>query len=98
MSPPGQHSVFWVQRLQCVNVPQQVGPASLFESRVVVVGHVEVAHQNPFEELAQDLVHHLPAPAPAQEEPLRGRAESPDVAVFPVLPPTRFIGVDHRAG
>ena len=31
----------------------------------------------PFEGLAQDLVHHHPAPAPAQEEPLLGSAEKP---------------------
>ena len=64
----------------------------------MVVGSVEVTHQNPAEGLAQDLVHHLLAPAPAQEEPLRRRTESPDVAVSPILPPARLISVDHRAG
>ena len=61
----------------CPRPRSGVGPTPLFESGVVVVGRVEVAHQNPFEGLAQDLVHHLPAPAPAQEEPLRGSAEKP---------------------
>ena len=61
----------------CPRPRSGVGPTPLFESGVVVVGHVEVAHQNPFEGLAQDLVHHHPAPAPAQEEPLLGSAEKP---------------------
>ena len=85
MSPLRQDRILRVQRLQFVDVPQQslpraryrVGPASLLQAAVVVVGGVEVTHQNPAGGLAQDLVHHLPAPAPAQEEPLRRRAEKP---------------------
>ena len=60
-----------------MDVPQQMSPTPLLQAGVVVIGHVEVAHQNPAEGLAQDLVHHRPAPAPAQEVPLRGRAEEP---------------------
>ena len=98
MGPLGQSPIFRVQRLQFVDVPQQVGPTPLLQSRVVVVGSVEVAHQNPAKLFSQRLVHHLPAPAPAQKAPLRGRAERPDAAVDPVLPPAGLIGVDHRAG
>ena len=50
-------------------VPQQVDPTSLFESGVVVMGRVEITHQNPFEGLAQDLIHHRPGPGAGRTAP-----------------------------
>ena len=69
----------------------------MLQSRVVVVGGVEVACQNPAQRLAQRLVHHLPAPAPAQEVPLRRCAEGPNVAVDSILPPASLVSVHYRA-
>ena len=97
VGPLRQHCILRVQRLQLVDVPQQVGPAPLLQSRVVVVGGVEVACQNPAKLLAQRLVHHLSAPAPAQEVPLRRCAEGPNVAVDSILPPASLVSVHYRA-
>ena len=47
-------------------------PTPLLQAGVVVVGHVEVAHQNPAEGLAQGLVHHLSAPAASTFQPVGG--------------------------
>ena len=41
--------------------------------------------------------HHLLVPPAAQEVPLGGSAESPDVAIGAILPPACLVGVDHRA-
>ena len=62
----------------------------------MVVCNVEVAHQYPAKGLSQRLVHHFPDPAPPQEVPLRGRAESPNVAIDPVLTPAGLISVHYR--
>ena len=39
--------------------------------------------------------HHLLVPPAAQEVPLGGSAESPDVAIGAILPPACLVGVDH---
>ena len=70
--PPGQLPVFGVQRLQVVDVPQQVHPAPLLQSRVVMIGSIEVADQHPTEGLIQHLVHHLLVAASPQEIALGG--------------------------
>ena len=95
--PPGQLPVFGVEDLQVVDVPQQVHPASLLQSRVVMIGGIEVADQHPTEGLIQHLVHHLLVAATPQEIPLGGSAESPSVAIGAILPPASLVGVDHRA-
>ena len=79
-----------------MDVPKQMGPASLFQTGVVIVGSIEIADQHPVEGLAQHLVHHLFVPPPADEVPLGGGAEGPDRPVDPVLAPARFIGMHHR--
>ena len=47
--PPGQLPVLGVEGLQVVDVPQQVHPAPLLQSRVVMTGGIEVADQHPTE-------------------------------------------------
>ena len=77
-------------------VTQQMSPAALFGTVVVVVGGVEVADQHASKPLAQDFIHHRLAPSPSQEVPLGGRAEGPHVAVVSVLPPAGLIGMHHQ--
>lgn len=96
-SPPGQPVILRVEDTQVVDVPQQMGPAALVGTVVVVIGSVEVADQHAGKLLAQDLIHHGLATSPAQEVSLGGSAEGPHVAVVSAFPPAGLIGVDHRA-
>ena len=96
-SPLGQFLVFGVEGPQVVDVSQQVYPAPLLQARVMVVSGIEVADQDPAEGIAQRLVDYFLVPTPAQEVPVGGGAEGPDVAVDSVLAPAGFIGVHHWA-
>ena len=64
----------------------------------MVVGSVAIADQYSGESIAQRFVHHRLAPTPPQEVAFGGGAESPHVAIGPVLAPAGFVGVDHWAG
>ena len=68
---------------------------NLLGAIVMVVGSVEIADQHSGERLAQRFVHHRLAPTPPQEVALGGGAESPHVAIVPILTPAGFVGVDH---
>ena len=96
--PAEQPAVSGVERLQVVDVPQQVGPTALLGAIAMTVGGVEAADQYPAKGLPQGLVHHLLVAASAEKVPLGGSRKGPDVAVDPVLTPAGLIGVDHRAG
>ena len=87
-------SVIGVEGAQVVDVSQQMGPAALLGTVVVVVGGVEVADQHASKPLAQDFTT-TALPRPRR---LGGSAESPDVAVVAILPPARFVGMYHWAG
>ena len=45
--PSGQLGVFGVERLQVMDVPEQMGPTPLLRTRIVVIGSVEIADQHP---------------------------------------------------
>jgi hypothetical protein len=46
-----------------VDVPEQMDPAPLLQTRIMVVGSMEITDQHPLEQLAQYLIHHLLVPA-----------------------------------
>ena len=58
LRPLGQPEIIGVEDAEGVNVPQQVGPAALLGTVIVVLGGVEVADQHAGKLIAQDLVHH----------------------------------------
>jgi hypothetical protein len=59
-SPPEE---LGVEGLKVVDVPEQMDPAPLLQTRIMVVGSMEITDQHPLEQLAQYLIHHLLVPA-----------------------------------
>ena len=95
-SPPAQPVIVGVDGPEVVDVPQQMRPAALLGAVVVMAGGVAVADQRSGKLIAQDFIDDRLASSPSQKVPQVGSAEGPHVAVVPVLPPARLIGVNHR--
>src|SRR5260221_10302442 len=74
-------------------------PAALMQSRIHIVGSVEVRPQDPLEACAEPLCNHLPASRVMVLviAPLR-RTSTPDVAIHSLFAPARFIHLHRRAG
>src|SRR6266851_4980521 len=74
-------------------------PAALMQSRIHIVGSVEVRAQDPLEACAEHSFDHLPASRVMVLviAPLR-RTSTPDVAIHSLFAPARFIHLHRRAG
>src|SRR3954469_4962591 len=81
-----------------MDLPQQMRPTALLESRVVRVRGVEVTAQHAVERRPQRRIDHVLGAAPVEEVARLRGAEGPDVAVVPRGAPAGLIGMDRRTG
>src|SRR5512140_1849927 len=92
--PTEDLGVLGVRLLERAQVSEEVHPAALMQSQVVVVSAVEVADEDAGERLPQHALGDLMPPACIpQEVPNVRRGEAPQVPVLPILPPARLIRV-----
>jgi len=89
--PALQPAVDEVGDTHVVDVAQEIHPAALLQSWVIVIGAGEVAAEHAAEGLAQHLIDDGLVAAPPDEGVVGGSREARDVAVLAILtPPGRW--------
>jgi hypothetical protein len=88
-----------MQLFELVDLAQEMDPAALMQALMDVVRSIKIAAQHPLKLLTNQAFDHLPRPrVMILVVAHHWRADAPNVAIFAIFSPPRFIGLHGRAG